>query len=234
MESRNTERREMWASQLLSMIRMKLNPDLHGGIKGGTAAKKIYITTLFSKEDFLLLFPDAKEHKVIKNPKKIKSTIKVPESLREKFYVNGKLPEGFGCSLPKSTTTKKLYSKKYRNLRDLDNLFGEDWDLYFKNKDVGFVLPVFEIRLVETLILSYKTKMSFSDDGKVVTWAEGKTHTSLSITLNRGCLSRITPVDGVEKEWLPMVRSFQRNYEETQKRKLRYYSSRCTVLTETN
>ena len=231
IKSSNEERRELWASQLLSMIRMKLNPCLHGGIRGGTAAKKMYITTLFSKEDFLLLFPSAVKHEVAKKPqKKTGKRERVPEEVRKKFYVNGKLPEGFGLRLPKSTTTKKLYSQKFRNLRDLDYLFGEDWDLYYHHKDVGYVLPVFEVRLIETIILSYKTRMSNTHDAKVVTFAEGKTHTTLSITLNRGCISRLTPFSTVEKDWLPEVRLMQSTYEETQRRRVQFYTRRGAVI----
>jgi len=147
--------REKWKKQLRGAIRQKLNPLLHGGIKGGTSAKAQYISTLFvePEEAFTTIFPkavrvgtSAKQVDLVKKSKKLPWTMLCGDKCKP--YPTTKFIQ-----------STKLFSWVVESLEDLDEWFGgDDWGLVHNNKSVGFACLPIEFRLVKTTVNSHRNK----------------------------------------------------------------------------
>lgn len=128
----------------------------------------MYISENCSVADFIRLFPLAKQHSEPKQKKKI------PLRKRNRFK-----------------TTRKLFSCAVSDLRELDAIFGTDWDYIFNGTSVGFVLPPMTFRLNLTTINSFKTALSKDlEKSFLVESSDKSTFTTISITLFRSTLSR--------------------------------------------
>merc|ERR1712137_667413 len=118
---------EWWKSNIASMINQQLNPANNGSAaKGWTTARRMHLESLCPIPVYLGIFKDAKPFK------RTKKSRKIPKYLRPPVYLK----------------TRRLYSQRFTSMRDLDQVFGEDWYTVFNGFDVGFALPPFDVRLV--------------------------------------------------------------------------------------
>ena len=181
---------------ILAQIHSKINP-YHSDRRGATVSactvdKKMYISGMCSAEEFLRMFPDAQA--VMKKDKKV-----VPLRKRNRFK-----------------TTTKIYQRVFKDVRELDAVFGQEWDVIFNGTAVGCVLPPISFRLLSTTINSHQTALSKElEQSFLVKSSKLSTFTTSSITLLRSSFSRWGPRNAgnefTESEWQKAVEELQRS-----------------------
>ena len=176
---------QMWAQQLRAMIESKLNPQNHGGIKGGTAARKVHISTLFLLEDFLKLFPEAKKCERVKKKRPLKLTDGVTETICGEVVPIGEAP--------KFLKSKCLYKYSIKNVKELEKVFGVDWDIVHNGKNVGFACLPITVRFTESKVTNFKQKRGYTMLSRQVEWKKSLKMTSLNISMGRSYLCCANP-----------------------------------------
>jgi len=221
----NSRLSEKWRDHLRTAFRQKLNPKLHGGIKGGTRARAQYISTFFvdDKKSFASLFPKAVS---VKQPPKevdlVKKSKKLPGIMlcgyKKKAYPKAKFVE-----------TTLLYSWKVNSLKDLDDWFGDDsWRLVHNNKSVGFACLPIEFRLVQTTITSHKTKMANGWASEKIVYFDRSVLTHLNISLHRGSVSR--GAGDREVDWPSKIATMQDISIEVDKRNEAFHAKNSVII----
>lgn len=124
----------------------------------------------------------------------------------------------------KFKTNKVLYKITFTNVRQLDYLFGADWEVIYNGKSVGVALPTITFRLRKTTLWSHKTLLSDNEDANTITYAKAETFHTLSATIHRGSFSRWGSYDEEtktekESDWKTLVDNFQRDNIELVKRR---------------
>ena len=179
-----------------TQIRQQLNPHHQGGTKGkGDAAdsRRVRVETMITPRDFLTLFPNSQKYE-----RKKKNKSKVPDCVRH----------------PKFLKTKRLYYQKISNLRDLDGLFGNGWDIVFNRHDVGFALPPFNITLVETTVHSFKNQLARDDERFNVTYSNKEKYQSLKLSFSRSSRSRWSKDGKGESDWEKQTKMLQNQQQD--------------------
>ena len=212
---------QMWAQQLRAMIESKLNPQNHGGIKGGTAARKVHISTLFLLEDFLKLFPEAKKCERVKRKRPLKLTDGVTETICGEVVPIGEAP--------KFLKSKCLYKYSIKNVKELEKVFGVDWDIVHNGKNVGFACLPITVRFTESKVTNFKQKRGYTMLSRQVEWKKSLKMTSLNISMGRSYLCCANP-DESENYFLQSLRHTQITTPDVLKSQRKYYSKKNVII----
>lgn len=91
----------------------------------------------------------------------------------------------------KFSRNRKLYEITFKNVEQLNHLFGEGWDIVYNKSSVGFCCPTITFRLRETTLISHKTKLTDDlEDGEEVHQVGKNIFTCVSISFFRSSESR--------------------------------------------
>lgn len=109
-------------------------------------------------------------------------------------------------------TSRKRYEESFKDLKDLESVFGTNWDVVFNGTAVGCVLPGISFRFVSTEITSFKSGLNDEVETAVV-----QTHkmSTINITMWRAAFTRIGKYDEkndkfAEAKWQEKIIKMQR------------------------